>query len=199
MELINPDSWCQDIDALYQDVYQLHRLPGWGRCEEATEKWPCKKVLDSIKEHLRLRQPPTQPERQQMQLPADTSRTDPHTAFATMNHRTYEEMMALARDTWQWALVAAAILEEQMERMSHSTGHQCSTSCWHFSSCQCSASHRRSRSLGWQEEGSQATPHYRETEATPQSPQTNKKGRVDIDFFKHQRASQVTSCQGGAA
>ena len=27
MELVGPDSTCQDIEDLYQDVYQLQRLP----------------------------------------------------------------------------------------------------------------------------------------------------------------------------
>ena len=63
-----------------------------------------------------------------MKLLAHNPRPDPHRAFTTVNHKTYEEMMAPARDAWQWALVAVAILEEQMERMSHSTSCQCSTS-----------------------------------------------------------------------
>ena len=51
-------------------------------------------------------------EREQVQLPVNTSMPGPPMAFATMNHQTYEEMMALA---------AAAILEEWMVRMSHSS------------------------------------------------------------------------------
>ena len=41
MELISPNSTCQDIEELYWDVYKLSRLPGWGRSEEATEEWLC--------------------------------------------------------------------------------------------------------------------------------------------------------------
>ena len=69
-----------------------------------------------------------------MQLLADASWPDLHMAFATINCstyeksttancQTYEKMMALAWDTHQQALVAGAILEECMERMSHSTSH----------------------------------------------------------------------------
>ena len=72
-------------------------------------------------------------------------------------------LMALARDTWLWALAAAAILEEQMGRMSHSTGHQHFTSCQCSSSHQCSANHRRFRSLG----------QHGETGVEPGSPQAN--------------------------
>ena len=38
MELIGPDSTYQDIDKLYWDVYQLHWLPMWGRCEEESNR-----------------------------------------------------------------------------------------------------------------------------------------------------------------
>ena len=47
-----------------------------------------------------------------MQLPTDAPWPDPRMAFATVNCRMYEEMMALIRDTQQQALVAAVILEE---------------------------------------------------------------------------------------
>ena len=101
MELIHPDSQHQDFEDLYQDVYQLHRLPGQGRQEVATEDQLCQEVLESIKECIRLKQPPTQPEKQQMQLLANTPQPDPHTTFATANHKMYEEMMALTRGTQQ--------------------------------------------------------------------------------------------------
>ena len=122
-----------------------------------------------------------------MQLHANDPRPDTHTAFTNTNWRTYKEMMALARDAQQWTLAAAAILKEWMERMSHSTSCQCSTS------NQC----RRSRSSGWQEEGSQVTSHCRETEARPGSFQANshQEGAVDINFFKYLKTSQVTSHQ----
>ena len=189
IKLVNPNSQHQDIDALYWDDYQLCRLPGWGRCKEAAEEWLHKEDLDSIKECLRLKWPPTQQEKQQMQLLANTPRPDSHTVFAAMNHKTYEEMIALARDAWQWVLVAAVILEECMERMScstshcHSTSHQCSTSHGHL------ANHRKSRSSGWWEEGSQVTPCCGETEATSGSSQANshQEGMADVNFFKHQR------------
>ena len=104
-------------------------------------------------------------------------------------------MMALTRDAQQWALAAAAILKEWMERMSCSTScqwltsHQCSSSHW------CSASHRRSRCLGQWEEGSQVTPCHGETETRPESSQMNSnwEGTVDIYFFEYWR----TSCQRG--
>ena len=156
MELIGPDSTHQDISELYWNIYQLSKLPRQGRSEEATEKQIHQEVLDAIAGW----HPPA----------------CPCTAFTAMDHGMYEkftaancgmyeEIMALTRDAHQWALVAAGILEEQMERMSHSKGCQCSisyqnsSSCWCSSSWQHSASHRRSWSLGWQEESPKVTSH----------------------------------------
>ena len=119
MELFSPNSQCQDIEVLYCEICQLHRLPRQNRCEELTAEWLHKEIMDSIKEYLRLKWPPTQQERQQAQLPANNPRPDPHTAFAAANQRVYEEMMALARDAQQWAISTAAILGEWMERMGH--------------------------------------------------------------------------------
>ena len=148
-----------------------------------------KEILDSIKEFLRLKWPPMQQEKQWTQLLANNPRPDPHMAFATTNQTAYEEMMTLARDAQHWALVAAAILEEWMESMSHSTSNWCSTSHQHSASC------RRSRSLGQQEESSQATPCYRETKARQESSQmtSHKGGTGDINLFEYQRMSCVIS------
>ena len=106
-----------------------------------------REVMELIKGCLRLKWPPTQPKEEWLQPFADITWLSLHAAFADANHRnykefvatshwSYEEVLALARDTNQWALVVAAMLEEWMERMS------CSTSCHCSSSCQ----HRRSRS-----------------------------------------------------
>ena len=45
--------------------------------------------------------PPTQQERQQMQLLVNNPRPDPPMAFAATNQKAYEQMMALARDVQQ--------------------------------------------------------------------------------------------------
>ena len=68
-----------------------------------------------------------------MQLPANNPWPNPCMAFAAVKHSTYEkfaatnqdlyEMMAPMKDTHQWALAAAVVLEEQMERMGHTTRH----------------------------------------------------------------------------
>ena len=64
----------------------------------------------------------------------------------------------IARDAHQQALAVAVLLEEQMERLSHSTGHHCTSSCWHSGSHWC----RQSRSSGCQEDP-QVTPCDRGT------------------------------------
>ena len=158
MELVGPDSTCQHREGPCWDVYQLWRLPKRGWCKEAMEECLWGEVLESIKECLWLKWPSAQPEVEQKWFPADASWPDPPTEFvaancstcekfAAMKEDSYEEMMALVRDAHWWALVVAGILEDRMERMSHSTSHQCFASCWY------SSSHwwRRSRSLGHQE------------------------------------------------
>ena len=83
-------------------------------------EWLCKEILDSIKECLRLKQPPAQQEKQQMQLLANNPRPDPHMAFATTNQRAYKEMMVLARDAKQPSPCGSC---------DPLGSHQCSTSC----------------------------------------------------------------------
>ena len=207
MDLIHPDSQCQDFDDLYWEVYQLHRLPGWGRCEEATEEQLCHEVLELIKEGLRLKQPPAQPEREWLQLSADTTQLGPHMPFAAANHRNYEEfidashrtyaeMLALTNDANQWAFVVAVILEEWTEGMSHSTSHHFCSSCWCSSSCQ----HRRSRSSGHWEGDPQVTSCHREPKARSEGPQadSHQGGKIDIDMFATQKTLWVASCQRSA-
>ena len=177
MELVGPNSMCQDIEDLYQDVYQLHRLSGRDQCEKATKEHLFREVLDSIKECL-WPSSCLYSQREWQQLPADAPQPDPYTEFADVNCSTYEkftapnwdsykEMMALARDVHQWGLVAAEILEERMERMSHSNSHQCSSSCQHSGSHQC----RRSGSLGHQKGDHQVTSHCGESKARSEGPQ----------------------------
>ena len=68
MELVGPNSTCQDIEDLYHDVYQLWRLLRGSWCKEATEECLHKEVLDSIKECLYLKWPSVQPEEELKQL-----------------------------------------------------------------------------------------------------------------------------------
>ena len=89
--------------------------------------------------------------------------------------------MTLARDAQQQDLATAVNLEEWMERMSCSTSCWHSTSCQHFSSHYCSASHRRSQSLRWWEEGSHAYPgpwgYWGQTRKSPGKLTLKGKGR----------------------
>ena len=100
MELIGPDSMCQDIKDLYQDVYQLWRLPGRGHCEEAMEEHICKELLDSIKEYLWDKQPSAQLEGEQMQLPVNAPQPDTQMAFAATNHSMSEKFTAIHWLIW---------------------------------------------------------------------------------------------------
>ena len=60
MELIHPNSTREDIQDLYQDMYQLQRLPKRGWCEEATEECLHQDILSLFKEHLWLKWPSAQ-------------------------------------------------------------------------------------------------------------------------------------------
>ena len=127
MELVIPNPMHQDIEDLYQDIYQLCRLPGRGPCEEAMEEFLHKEILYSIKECPWLKWPSAQPEGEWKQLLANAPWPDIHMEFAAVNCSTYKtfaaakqdsykEMMALMRDTHQWVLAVATILEERMEK-----------------------------------------------------------------------------------
>ena len=163
-ELINPNSQHQDYETLYYDVYILCRLPGWSRCKEQTAEWLHKEALTSINEHLTFQWPPKQQAVQQMQQLAENPRPDPPTVFTAANQKAYKDMMALARDAQQWALAMAAIMKEE---------RGCSTCHQHPTDHQCSASHRRSRSSGHQEESSWVTSCNKGTETRPESSQGN--------------------------
>ena len=117
-------------------------------------------------------------------------------SFTVTNQRAYKEMMALARDAQQWALVVAAwSLRNEWKGSVTPPTAKCS------SNHQCAASCRRSRSSGQWEESSQVTPHCRGTEAGPGSSQVTSccGGTEDINWYEYQKASWVTSHQRGAA
>ena len=101
MELVGPNSKCQDIEDLYQDVYHLQRLPGRGKCKEANEGHLQREVMDSIKECLWLKWLSTLPEVEQKQLSADTPEPDPSMEIAAINHHTYEEFAAAKWDSYK--------------------------------------------------------------------------------------------------
>ena len=164
---------------LYCDVYQLHRLPSWSRCKDPMAELLPKEILASIKEHIRFQQPPKQQAEQQMQWPAEYLRPDPPTAFTTNNQKAYEDMMALARESQQWAFAMATIMKEER---GHSTSCQCPTN------HQCSVSHRRFRSSGQWEESL----HHGGTEDITRGvpgdfmPKRYHKGRMDLVTQLHQ-------------
>ena len=89
------------------------------------EKCICQEILDSIKECLWLKQPSTLPETEQRWRPAGAPRPDPPTEFIAANCATYEQFtamkyscegtLALVRDTHEWVLAAAVLLEEKLK------------------------------------------------------------------------------------
>ena len=161
MELVHPNSTHEDIGDLYQDVYQLQRLPRRGQWENTTKKCLCEDILDSLKECLWLKQPSAQPQERHRQMPANITWPDGQLEFVVANPHIYEEFMALkedscegmlamVRDAHHQALAVAAKVEDKIERLSHSITQQHSSSCWCYGSCWHSGSHwhRWSRSAG---------------------------------------------------
>ena len=69
--------------------------PGRGQCEKAIEECLHKEVLDSIKECLWFKQPPTLLETEQKQLLADASWPDSCMEFTALNHNMYEKFAAV--------------------------------------------------------------------------------------------------------
>ena len=105
-------------------------------CFEEMVEEICKEILEMLKEHLWHRQGPTQLEEELRQRSMDTrtSRTPAQAEFHDHTQATYdhfahfrdrhqesqEEAIRVARDAHHWALVAAALLEGHIERLSHS-------------------------------------------------------------------------------
>ena len=149
MESINPNLTCEEIQGLYQEVYQLQRLPGGSHCEGTMEEWLWEEILASITECLWLGMPlENEGEHPSSTPPQRDSQTEYHNSI----HRTHkslaarkwgqdDEMLAFSRDAHCKALAAATLLEERIERLGHSTSRQPSWSCWHFKSCWHSGSH----------------------------------------------------------
>ena len=81
-------------------------------------------ILDSVREHLQHRQECTQPE--EKWDPTSTSRLNPHMEFWARTHTPYqliepdlcEEAMLVVWDVHHQVLVAVAILEDHIKRLS---------------------------------------------------------------------------------
>ena len=62
MDLIGPEMSWAEIRVIYNDVYQLQKLPGRSPCDKETGERICWEILDSVKEHLWCGWVPAQPE-----------------------------------------------------------------------------------------------------------------------------------------
>ena len=80
MELIGPGSTRGEIRKVYNDVYQLWRLPSKSPCDAEMERVH-QEILDSIKEHFWHRWECAQLEERLRQSPSSASRPDPWAKF----------------------------------------------------------------------------------------------------------------------
>ena len=76
MDLISLGTPWDEISVIYNEVYQLQRLPRRSLCNGETEEQVCQEILDSIKECLWHRQGPMQLEGELKQSLAGTSKMD---------------------------------------------------------------------------------------------------------------------------
>ena len=107
IEHVHPDSTQEDIEDLYQDIYQLQRLPRTGQCKEANKECLHKEILHSIKECFQLKQLSIQPEEEWRQFLADIPQPDPCTEFGAANHHKYEEFTATKQDLYEGMMAIA--------------------------------------------------------------------------------------------
>ena len=172
IELICPTSTREEIAEIYWDMYQLWRSPGELPCDEEMDDLLCHETLDSIKEHLWHKQDTTLPGEEFSWCPTSTPRLTiaPRTMltidwFKDTMWGSCEEALAVARDAnWQ-ALVARALLEDKMDRVSHSLSHgcQCSGSHWHSGNHGCLGNYQwRSQTVGHQTRVPQVESHQGE-------------------------------------
>ena len=151
MDLIGPEmSWAK-IRVIYNEVYQLWKLPDRSPCDEETGEKICQKILDSVKECLQHGWVPAQPEKELKWSPTSTSKTDAQAEFQArpcafydhfknMQQKSCQEALAMARDAHWQTLVAVALLEENIKWLS------CPITCGWSGSCQLSGSHQHSGS-----------------------------------------------------
>ena len=156
MEVIGPETIREEFRRIYNEMYQLKRAPSVNPCDVEMAEGVHQEILNSVKECLLHRWEFTWLEEEPGWGSASTSRPDPQSEFqqrvcATYNHfrdlkeGSCKEALAVAWDTHRWELVAMALLEVKMERLSCSISHSCRSS----GSCQWLGSCRWSGSCWW--------------------------------------------------
>ena len=131
---MGPKSTWEEIWVVYNEVYQLKRAPSMNLCNVDMMENIHQEILNSIKECLWHRWECAQPEEDPGQRSASASRLDHQYEFqqrvhATCNHfrdlkeGSCEQTLAVAWDTHSWVLVAVVLLEDKIEKLSHSISH----------------------------------------------------------------------------
>ena len=101
VELIGPRMTREEIWGVYNNVYQLWRLPGTNPCDMEMEERVCQEILASIKECLWHRQTCTQPEEEPRQSTTGTSRPDPQGQYGDRMHAMYWPLQRFNRGIMQ--------------------------------------------------------------------------------------------------
>ena len=114
VQLVGPEMTKEELLELYLEVYKLHRLPGSPPGELAI----LEEVLSSLPDHQRC---------EEEKAPAATAQPHPegsHSPRSGAPHRgrkddSVERSLAMVCEAHQKALAAVTILEEEIERLSH--------------------------------------------------------------------------------
>ena len=104
MELIGPWLTGEEIRKVYNDTYQLQRLPSKSPCDVEMEERVCQEILNSVKEHLQCRWECAQPEERLRQSSAGTSWPDPQDKFQDRVHTIYNHFRDLKEGSCEEAL-----------------------------------------------------------------------------------------------
>ena len=134
MEHIRPGMTRDEIRKVYNEVYQLKRVPSMNPCDVEMAENIWQEILNSVKEHLWHRWECAQLEEESGQGATSASRPDPWSKFQQRVHATYDhfwdltegsckQVLAVHSDAHRWVLAAMAFLEDKIERLSHSISH----------------------------------------------------------------------------
>ena len=110
MDLICPGMFWADIRNIYNDVYQLKRLPEERPCDGMTAERVCQSILESVKEHLQCRQEHIQSQEQgdldrvPRSHPPPKSQPGTHVLHEHIEPESYDEALVVGRDTHYQAL-----------------------------------------------------------------------------------------------
>ena len=93
-----------NIRVIYNEVYQLQRLPSRSPCHGETEEQVCQEILDSIKECLWHRWGPAQLDKESKWSPTGNTKRDTKAVFQARTHAINDHFKNMQKDSCKRAL-----------------------------------------------------------------------------------------------